>query len=791
MTEITKQDVLDLLWADSPEDMLNFFHSLPRTTMSDAARGLVVSSHPGIVLVALSTIAQEYAYGSNPGLGATLASALHERAWELWESTPDHDLVPTTLSGLASSHVKALSLLGRNGEILEVTEDYIPRYEELGEKENLPALYVLRLEALVTEERFDEAAKELEDHVAVFKDIDKNAIWGMELRRLKRRIDKARGSAVELAGQVGGAPLESPAEDMLQGLVTVLGDDAGGLADQLKDLVTTGQSLDPSDADDFAALGRVLKQGEDFLSRGGGADTELTIRGKIREASGIFVHGTPSRDRILESLGDLEHSLAWATEHGIRELENDANWGLYLCYSRLEQPSEAADALIGLRTGLERRRAGIQDPLERAGIFGDYRYLFHSLCEKLHQAGRGAELLQAIESSKGRAIADKLTQKEGAPVEDSAIYECVGRLPELTQAEGFHYLTYFVDDERVYAVLVDKTGEIHVPDPIEVSRPVLQEAALTVDPQQWGRIRSHPGDTYPPANETLAPMVSWISDLVDRGVVARDDHLVYSPDEEFHNVPLHYLRFRDEIVLDWLSVSRVQTAFEIANLLGTDALRPKRFVGFVVPSQEDVARKDDGKMVAAFRAPVEWLEARMEGEVASMEEATVSQVQDQSLDAAIVHFSTHGVFPEGGNPFESSFLLMADGSGLPATATEVPDEGRLTPAKVLERGEGVSRSHVSMMACVSGRAAEGIGGDALGLDWSFLQTGASSLISTHWNVSAAAAATFFVRFYEKWLEDGRSRSQAFREAMLELMDGDRDEDSLGSWAAFSLTGDFR
>ena len=68
---------------------------------------------------------------------------------------------------------------------------------------------------------------------------------------------------------------------------------------------------------------------------------------------------------------------------------------------------------------------------------------------------------------------------------------------------------------------------------------------------------------------------------------------------------------------------------------------------------------------------------------------------------------------------------------------------------------------------------------------------ASSLISTHWNVSATAAAAFFVRFYEKWLEQGRSRSQAFREAMLDLMDGSRDEESLGSWAAFSLTGDFR
>jgi CHAT domain-containing protein len=95
------------------------------------------------------------------------------------------------------------------------------------------------------------------------------------------------------------------------------------------------------------------------------------------------------------------------------------------------------------------------------------------------------------------------------------------------------------------------------------------------------------------------------------------------------------------------------------------------------------------------------------------------------------------------------------------------------------------------MACVSGLAKEGLAGDTLGLDWVFIQAGASSLISTHWRVSAACAARFFELFYEKWVDGEQSRASACRAAMMELLGDDRTPESLHQWAAFSLTGDFR
>jgi len=95
------------------------------------------------------------------------------------------------------------------------------------------------------------------------------------------------------------------------------------------------------------------------------------------------------------------------------------------------------------------------------------------------------------------------------------------------------------------------------------------------------------------------------------------------------------------------------------------------------------------------------------------------------------------------------------------------------------------------MACLAGLAREGAGGDALGLDWAFLQAGAASLLSTHWEIGWEYSAPVLKVFYKKWLTDKRGRAAAIRETMLELLNGNSSPQSLQKWAGFSLTGDFR
>ena len=784
----TKEQVLALLRTGTPDERIAFLKSLPPNGFTGFAVGCMDSNMPGMIVVALRQVFMQYCYGGNPEIGAVLAAAAHERAVEIWQTVPNHGLLPTTLSGLANDHVKALSLLGRSEEVLKATEGYIPFYEKLGEHENLPSLKVLRIEALVNLKRFDDADAALREEALL-----QHPIVGIEAKRLKGWVDRYRSDPTLLKSEQTPARPPASSQDLLdvQKMVDGLGA-VGETGEKMKNLISqliSTSQLDPADPEQFAVVDDILSQSEDLLSKGN-MDSELPMRRTIRKASVLFGGPTkPAPDVIQRYLADLVPILDWARKHGDTVLENDALWRIYLCKNRLKRPSEAADALIQLRVSLESMRRGIKDPLKRGGIFGTYKYLFNALCEKLREAGRADDLLTAIESSKGRVIADRLTAQSDSVVADSAIYSGVARLPELTRGKRFHYLTYFVDEACVYATFVSKEGKVYAIDAIPISDQELRDAAAHVDPKRW---------IPPSANVSvrLAPLVAWLDGLLVTGVVAKGDHICYSADDDFNNVPVHYLRFREGLVLDWFSVSRVHSAFHLDRVLSRKTNEGfDRFAGFVVPLRQDLDKQSRDAFLANLDAPLEWLKDHgLSGVPARLSEATLERVTKESLDHRIVHFSTHGWFPDEqqGNPFHESFLLLAGEDGLPdkERVNRGEHKGKLTPSGILDADLDFAGSHISMMACVSGLAKEGIAGDALGLDWAFIQAGASSLISTHWNVSASCAARFFQLFYEKWIAEKQSRASAFRTAMLELLDGDHTPNALHQWTAFSLTGDF-
>jgi hypothetical protein len=781
----TKEQVLALLRNGTAAERAAFLAQLPPASFKDAASGLFgADNNPGMVVVAITPLIQEYCFGSHPQIGAVLAEAAHERALEIARTVKDHGLLPTTLSGLACHHVRALTLLGRSAEVLSATDAYIPLYEQMNERENLSTLRVLRVTALVNLERIDEAEAALRDQALLDDPVN-----GIEAQRLKRWVDRYRADPTLTPSEWRPAPAE-PNAPVLQAMldkVLELGG-MGSLGAAVRRQLDPAHRIDPADPEQHQRLLELLREGEQVLTRGAGADSEIAVRARIREATSIFVHGKPGADVLQRSLAELEQSLDAARRLGVTEHENDALWGVYLCHSRLGNPSLAADALIALRGNLERLRHGIQDPMKRGGIFSTYRYLFNALCEQLYRSGRAADLLEAIESSKGRVIADRLTASAGRVMEDGAAYSAVDGLPTLVRRERFHYLTYFVDESRVYAAFVTRDGAILAPEPAAITDDELRAAAAHVDPRQWPR-----GSAAPPTQ--LAPLVAWLEDLLTQGVVGRDDHICYSADDDFTNVPLHYLQFRDGILLDYFSVSRVHSAFHLERVLSRERTgAPDSFTGIVVPTRQDLQRTDADSFLKHLDAPLTWLARRGLSGKTLRDDATLGRIAVEPLAHRVVHFSTHGDFPlEGGNPFHDSFLLLAGESGLPdeASVTSGGHRGRLTPASILESDLNLEGSHVSMMACVSGLAREGIAGDALGLDWAFIQAGAASLVSTHWNVSAAAAARFFTRFYARWIDDGQPRASAFRATLLELLGGDRSPDALSQWSAFSLTGDFR
>jgi CHAT domain-containing protein len=468
---------------------------------------------------------------------------------------------------------------------------------------------------------------------------------------------------------------------------------------------------------------------------------------------------------------------------------------MYLSYNRLHDSSRAADALIELKANLEARRAGIADPLERGGVFGDYKYLFDALCEKLQESGRIPDLLEAIEAAKGRGIADILTQKAGKPVADADIDAAVRTIPELAVENGFHYLTFHVDEERTYAVLVTKHGDLHSPDPVPLGREMIRETATHADPRDWGQ----PSDVNPAvrlanASEALAPLVAWLEPLVSDGRIEAGDHLCYVADEDLANVPLHYVRFGDGTLADLVSVSKIHGAFHLDLLLNApDADRPSTFFGIVVPTKQNASQSNWAARKKAMWQPIEWLRARLKGDDVADTAADLADAPGWPLQHRVLHLSTHGVFPSDATPFEHCGVVLANDGKLPdeTVVAAGADLGAvLTPSKVLDLQLNLEGSHVSLMSCVSGLSHEGRGGDALGLEWALIQAGAKSVLASHWFVSARLAAEFFEHFYQHWIDEGKSRADAHADAMREMKAAHGD-DQMDAWAAFSLVGDWR
>lgn len=558
-------------------------------------------------------------------------------------------------------------------------------------------------------------------------------------------------------------------------------------------------------SEDFRALSAALDQMQKILTKSSVEMNEWQAYAIHRQVGQLLQDQVKGRDLLLltKALDELRPVESWARKSEHVDVHNDTLWEMYLCHSRMGVWSEAADALQGLRRNVEKRRAGIKDPLERAGVGAKFPYLYPALCQMLLKAGRIEELLGAIEGAKGRAVADVMAQRSHQVIDEVEFAKPATRLGELMVRNKAHYLSFFVDDDDTLAVLVGKDGSLHASSPIPLGKDRIRRASEYVDPELWGKrhVADLTGPRIKDMAEVLKPLVAWLEPHFKSGLIEEGDHLCYSPDAHLHQIPLAYVRFRGEPLVRRMSISRTHGARALALILSRMASRPRTFLGVEVPARQDLVHE---RMVRDLQAPSTWLASHLSGTTYRNRKATVEALSRADLAERVVHFATHGAFPaeesllpQGRlpqNPFTHSGLALAGADGLPdRNRLDCGEEHEklLTPERVLAAPLDFTDSHVTLQGCVTGLAREGIGGDALGLDWAFFQQGASSLLASHWDVSAELSSEFFLRFYRSWLERGSSRATAWRQTVLGMMGEQGALANPYAWAAFSLSGDWR
>ncbi|PSB16995.1 CHAT domain-containing protein [Phormidesmis priestleyi ULC007] len=844
-TTITVENVMQLFKSGDITARKAFFAELPRSHMENQ---LVLSSELGLALRGLNIWSDPYCQGGDIELGMALSKAAYQLSQQLFDASQNRNFL-TTAEGGAHNYAIALKASGQHPEVLQFTSEAIQWLEARESKDMTPELLLDQVEAhinlaQVNAEQFDQS--HFEQAETLLKQTDWQALIPVDRPAdhqrqvdLNERLENIKQLVIVLAQQKTNyvETIKQTRYKMLE-MLKSLAAIAPEYADFIAELELMIDQDIPGSLEEWAIRSqRAMDWMTHVLSGGNPSDiinayhgdrsTELDpfqfenpirnrdqLRQRLRHAGLIFSPKQQPEAKEIEQAGSvLTDALQWARDHHFAEEENDALWILYLYYNRVAQYPQAVETLKTLWANLEVIRSRIANPLERAGVMDKFPHLFSSLCRSLHQLNRPAELMQAIEGGKGRYLADVLLKQTNQLEQDPSFSIPTQFFDKLKEQKNAHYLTYFVDAEETYVVLIAKDGTFHIPDdPIPLGKTQLQEWLGydnkdhdPLNPQNWGKSISRVRSVVSDLTNRLAPLVSWLEDLVEQSILQQDDHLCYCPDAQLHLIPLHYIPFRGEPLVQFFSVSRIHGAAALTAILNRKPLRPAQYTAVRISAQSDrnPELSNVEEKLAAFRRVPEWLrQSRLTGQIVAEEDADLPTVAALPFKQRLVHFATHGIFPDRDhenrevNPYENSGLLLAQHGQLPATK-EGMDSSLLTPQQVFDRKLDFWGSHVTLSACVSGLAKEGIGGDALGLEWALLQAGATSLLATHWDVDVEWVAEFSEMFYQKWLFEGVSRAVAWRESVLNLMKKNSLPEYEATkhleyfWAAFSLSGDWR
>ncbi len=152
---------------------------------------------------------------------------------------------------------------------------------------------------------------------------------------------------------------------------------------------------------------------------------------------------------------------------------------------------------------------------------------------------------------------------------------------------------------------------------------------------------------------------------------------------------------------------------------------------------------------------------------------TIENIRGYAQDAQIIHIASHGGFDD--QDALGSYIQTAS--------------GKFTARDWLKLNSGANL--ITLSACETGQSDILRGDELFGLSKALFFSGASSVITTLWEVSGASTSEWMKIFYAKAYSNNRPMDKvtAFREATLYLMKHENERyRNPCAWAAFSLNG---
>lgn len=265
----------------------------------------------------------------------------------------------------------------------------------------------------------------------------------------------------------------------------------------------------------------------------------------------------------------------------------------------------------------------------------------------------------------------------------------------------------------------------------------------------------------------------FLAPIVEYGFAPEDySRVIVVPSGVLHMVPFAALRCPDGAFLIEKAPLVVAPSVSVWQHLAArpDKQPPRTFLGFANPSLQAGWEPLPGaeREVAGIVDDLPGLDIDIRTGIAATESAFVEHAGGRDL----IHFATHGEFPENDAVDLHRIVLAAEG-----------DHDGLLNAEEIRRTDLSAAQLVVLSICDGALVRFGPGDEPLGLLPAFFAAGVTNIVAPLWEIGDVAATEWMCAFYRDLLDLGPAR--AVQRACLERI---RAGAQVRDWAAFSLVG---
>jgi len=263
----------------------------------------------------------------------------------------------------------------------------------------------------------------------------------------------------------------------------------------------------------------------------------------------------------------------------------------------------------------------------------------------------------------------------------------------------------------------------------------------------------------------------WLVGPAETELASKDvKTLVFVLDGVMRNLPMAALYDGQQYLVEKYNIALTPGL----NLLDSQSLRPEEFnvlMGGLTEASQGFSA------LPAVEFKVQQISTQYPGSVLLNQTFTELKLQEliDEVPFPIIHLATHGQFSS--NP-EETFILTWNGK------IKVKELEKLL--KLRETADSVPIELLVLSAC---QTASGDKRSALGLAGLAVRSGARSTLATLWSVKDQSTANLMVKFYQALTHEGVSKSEALRQAQLEILQSPRYKDPF-YWAPFVLVGNW-